>query len=79
MVVAMSEIVVNPFDGAKPARNLSRIKKQFLANLTLRRKHSIPAWVRLQATSPLECGKPETCQMAEAIAESGQPEGMERL
>ncbi len=40
MVVAMSEIVVNPFHGAKPARNLSRIKKQFLANLTLRRKRS---------------------------------------
>jgi hypothetical protein len=36
----MSKIVVNPFHGAKPARNLSRIKQQFLANLTLRRKRS---------------------------------------
>ena len=40
MVVAMSKMVANPFRAAKPARNLSRIKKQFWANLTLRRKRT---------------------------------------
>jgi len=47
MVVARSKIVVNPFHGAKPAGNLSGIKKQFLANLTLRRK---PANSRMGTT-----------------------------
>jgi hypothetical protein len=41
LVVGISVILRHPFQGTRPARNPSRIRKQCLANLRLSRRRSL--------------------------------------